>query len=236
MARPLSAADGPFAHRGLWSPGGAPENSIPAFLAAVAAGYGIELDVHLSADGVAMVFHDPVLDRMTTASGPVWDRKADELTALPLAGTEARLPTLEAVLEALPAGAALLVELKAGPAAPDHFAREVTRLCDAAPQAIAVMSFQSDLNTALAEHYGGTRGVLVPPAASAGPKILRDRADRADEMSADYLAVWHRDAGDMARHSPLPRLAWTVDTAEAARALKGMADNIIFEGFDPTLV
>ena len=45
----------PVAHRGLWSPGGAPENSLAAFQAACAAGYGIELDVQLSADGEAMV-------------------------------------------------------------------------------------------------------------------------------------------------------------------------------------
>ncbi len=39
------------AHRGLWSPEGPPENSLGAFQAACAAGYGIELDVQLSADG-----------------------------------------------------------------------------------------------------------------------------------------------------------------------------------------
>lgn len=55
----------PVAHRGLWSPHGAPENSLAGFQAACAAGYGIELDVQLSADGEAMVFHDDTLARLT---------------------------------------------------------------------------------------------------------------------------------------------------------------------------
>jgi len=50
--------DPPVAHRGLWSPGGAPENSLAAFQAACAAGYGIELDAQITADGEAVVFHD----------------------------------------------------------------------------------------------------------------------------------------------------------------------------------
>jgi glycerophosphoryl diester phosphodiesterase len=53
------------AHRGLWSPAAAPENSLAAFQAACAHDYGIELDVQLSADGEAMVFHDATLERMT---------------------------------------------------------------------------------------------------------------------------------------------------------------------------
>ena len=48
--------DPPIAHRGLWSPDGAPENSLAAFQAACSHGYGIELDVQLSADGEAMVW------------------------------------------------------------------------------------------------------------------------------------------------------------------------------------
>ena len=52
-----------FAHRGLWNET-LPENSMGAFENAVAHGYGIELDVHLSSDGKVMVFHDDTLTRM----------------------------------------------------------------------------------------------------------------------------------------------------------------------------
>ena len=51
------------AHRGLHTQDKTvPENSLPAFRAAVEAGYGMELDIQLSKDGQVMVFHDDTLD------------------------------------------------------------------------------------------------------------------------------------------------------------------------------
>jgi glycerophosphoryl diester phosphodiesterase len=58
-----------IAHRGLWTQDGPPENSLAAFEAACEAGYGIELDVQLSSDGEAMVFHDSKLQRLTGREG-----------------------------------------------------------------------------------------------------------------------------------------------------------------------
>ena len=55
----------PFAHRGLFSnENGVPENSIAAFAAAKAAGFGIEMDVALTDDGEVVVFHDDKFDRL----------------------------------------------------------------------------------------------------------------------------------------------------------------------------
>ena len=67
-----------FAHRG--GSALAPENTLAAFELGLRAGAdGVELDVHLSADGVPVVVHDPTLDRTTDASGPVAARTAAEL-------------------------------------------------------------------------------------------------------------------------------------------------------------
>ena len=72
-ARPLV-----FAHRGGCALG--PENTVAAFDLGLAAGAdGLEFDVHLSADGIAVVHHDRTLDRTTTEAGPVAARKAVEL-------------------------------------------------------------------------------------------------------------------------------------------------------------
>ena len=65
---------------------GAPENSLAAFEAACEAGYGIELDVQLTSDGEAMVFHDARLERMTGREGRVGDHTAADLAAMQLAG------------------------------------------------------------------------------------------------------------------------------------------------------
>ena len=102
----------PVAHRGLWTPDGAPENSLGAFQAACAAGYGIELDVHLSADGEAMVFHDNTLDRMTGIEGRLRDRTAAELSEMSLKGTDETIPTLVETLALIGHRAMVHIELK----------------------------------------------------------------------------------------------------------------------------
>lgn len=89
MRTPLPAAflAAPLAHRALHSIGaGRPENSRAAVRAAIAAGYGIEIDLQLSRDGVAMVFHDETLERLTPRSGWLRDLTAAELAAIPLSG------------------------------------------------------------------------------------------------------------------------------------------------------
>jgi len=69
-----------FAHRGGCALG--PENTLAAFDLGMAAGAdGLELDVHLSADGVVVVHHDETLDRTTSASGPLARCTAAELAA-----------------------------------------------------------------------------------------------------------------------------------------------------------
>jgi glycerophosphoryl diester phosphodiesterase len=75
----------PLAHRALHDRAARrPENSPAAIRAAVAAGYGIEIDLQLSRDGIAMVFHDETLDRLTDQTGLVADRDAADLGAIPL--------------------------------------------------------------------------------------------------------------------------------------------------------
>ncbi len=70
-----------FAHRGGCALG--PENTLAAFDLGLAAGAdGLELDVHLSADGIAVVHHDATLDRTTSASGPLAARTVAELARI----------------------------------------------------------------------------------------------------------------------------------------------------------
>ncbi|HJL76262.1 MAG TPA: glycerophosphodiester phosphodiesterase [Acidimicrobiales bacterium] len=89
-----------FAHRG-----GAeevPENSLAAFRHAVDLGYRyLETDVHLTADGVLVAFHDDVLDRVTDSTGRLADLSWDEVSTARIAGTEP-IPTLTELLEAFP--------------------------------------------------------------------------------------------------------------------------------------
>ncbi len=90
-----------FAHRG----GGAEaeENTWPAFENAVALGYShIETDVQASRDGVAVIFHDDTLERMTGRRGTVATLEWSELAALRTRGGN-RLVRLDELLSAWPA-------------------------------------------------------------------------------------------------------------------------------------
>lgn len=100
-----------YAHRGLHGPG-VPENSLAAFRRAAEAGYGAELDVHLTRDGRLVVIHDGDLERMCGVPGRVAEKTAEELAALRLAGSEEHIPLLEEVLPLFAGRAPLVVELK----------------------------------------------------------------------------------------------------------------------------
>jgi glycerophosphoryl diester phosphodiesterase len=112
-----------FAHRGGCALG--PENTIAAFDRGLAAGAdGLELDIHLSADGIAVVCHDQTLDRTTNTTGPVSARTAAELSRVdagyrftdnagghPFRGQSVHIPTLGEVLERYP-DVPIIVEMK----------------------------------------------------------------------------------------------------------------------------
>lgn len=90
----------PIAHRG--GSAEAPENSVRAFEHARSLGYDyLETDVHLSADGVVVVIHDPVLDRVSDRTGSVHELAWAEIHRARLGGTEA-IPRLDELLAAWP--------------------------------------------------------------------------------------------------------------------------------------
>lgn len=123
LARPVIAHRGDSAH--------APENTMAAFERAVRLGAeGLEFDVRLTADGVAVVHHDAALDRTTDAAGPLGRRALAELRAVdagarftidggrtfPFRGRGLRVPTLDEVLGAWP-DTPVLIEIKEAAAA-----------------------------------------------------------------------------------------------------------------------
>lgn len=97
--------DGPYprayAHRG-WHLGDGHENTLAGFVRAVDEGFSyLEFDVHASADGVAVVHHDPTIDRTTDGAGRIALLQAAALAQVRVGGVEP-IPLLEDVLKALP--------------------------------------------------------------------------------------------------------------------------------------
>jgi glycerophosphoryl diester phosphodiesterase len=210
------------------------ENSGGALCAAVGQGYGIELDVQLSRDGEAMVFHDYDLDRLTIEQGPVAERTAAELQAIRLYVGNEVMPRLSEALQMIGGRVPLLIEIKS----PD---RRVARLCRAVADALAgyegpvgVMSFNPEVGGWFARHAPGVlRGLVVT---ESGKRGLRGRVERRLFLwraRADFLAYDVRDLPSSfalaARDGGLPVYTWTVRSeADRARAA-AHADQIIFE-------
>jgi glycerophosphoryl diester phosphodiesterase len=89
-----------FAHRG--GAGDWPENTMPAFQGAVDLGYRyLETDVHVTADGVLLAFHDDRLDRVTDGTGIISDLPHRDIAAALVDGREP-IPLLEDLLGTWP--------------------------------------------------------------------------------------------------------------------------------------
>ena len=235
----------PIAHRGLWRADGAPENSLAAFQAACEAGYGIELDVQLSADGEAMVFHDDDVARLTGAEGRLRDRTCAEIADLRLCGTDEGIPSLMETLALIGRRAMVCLELKTpyGEVGPlEQRVHEI--LIDHAGPA-AVIGFNPYSHAWFAHHH---------------PQILRgldsysyrDNEVLAREQRQAYAALEHvslakphflalgldivaKPPAAKLRESGLPVVAWTVRCDDDWSAASPHADNMIFEGFSPTV-
>jgi glycerophosphoryl diester phosphodiesterase len=104
-----------YAHRGLHSePQAVPENSEAAFTAAAEKGYGVELDVRLTGDGKAAVFHDERLSRMCGSECRVDEMHMDVLKKLPLKGTEENIPSLQEALDTIDGRIPVILDIKSG--------------------------------------------------------------------------------------------------------------------------
>lgn len=102
-----------YAHRGLHDNASeAPENSMAAFCRAIKAGYGMEMDVQLTKDGVPVVFHDFTLKRVCGKEGKVSDYTWQELKGLRLCGSKETIPRFDEVLRTVGGRTPLIIELK----------------------------------------------------------------------------------------------------------------------------
>lgn len=246
MSLPSAFLDIPLAHRALHGAAG-PENSPAAIRAAVAAGYGIEVDVQLSSDGVPMVFHDYALDRLTAESGPVAQRTAAALGAITLTGGTDTIPTLAQVLEIVAGTVPLLIEIKDQDGAMGRNVGPLERATCAALAGysgdVALMSFNPHAVAVCAEAApdiprGLTTDLFHAPDWPTVPKERRQKLaliDTLDEVGACFIS--HNQAQLAAprvlelRDEGWPILCWTIRSPEAEAKARKVAHNVTFEGY-----
>ncbi len=243
---PPSLLARPIAHRALHGPG-TPENSRAAIRAAVAAGYGIEIDLQQSADGEAMVFHDYGLGRLTGHNGPLRLRSAAELGDLQLIGGDDGIPTLREVLDIVDGAVPLLIELKDqdGAMGPNVGVLEAATV--AALQGyqgdVALMSFNPHSVKELARLAPDIpRGLTTSDFTLKDWPILPAKVRRhlrtipdIDRCGASFIShdVTSLDMPRVAavKAGGFPILCYTVRSAAAEANARKIADNITFEGY-----
>jgi glycerophosphoryl diester phosphodiesterase len=240
----------PFAHRGLHDiSAGVIENTTAAFAAAMAAGYGIETDLQISADGEAMVHHDDALGRLTEGTGRLADLSTADIKNVRFKGSAARILTLGELCELVAGRSTLLLELKSRFDNDLRLAKRTADLLARYSGRTAIMSFDPALieavrhaNPALTRgivaerHYSDPEWDLLPAARKQSLAWLL----HAPRSRPQFLAYSVRDLPAapalLARTLfGLPLLTWTVrDEGDRKRAV-AWADQIIFEGWRPQL-
>ena len=238
----------PIAHRGLHDAAdGTIENTAGAVRAAIAAGYGAEVDVQVSADGEAMVHHDDVLGRLTDGEGRLDRLSAAELKRIPFRGSTERMMTLADLCDLVAGRATLLIELKSRFDGDARLPARVAEVLAGYRGPVAPMSFdpwqitQARQKTprvacgiVAAKYRPHPYWDLMPPwmrygmgylatAVVARPQFV---AYSVDDLPAVAPLFARRVLG-------LPLLTWAVRTEAERQIAARFADQMIFEGFRP---
>lgn len=239
----------PIAHRGLHDEAaGIGENTLSAFRRAIDAGLPFELDLRLSKDGEAVVFHDEALDRLTAESGPVRHRTAEQLRKIKIKGTDDHIPTLSEVLAMTAGRVPVLIEIKAPTRKVGRLEARVAEILRGYDGAFAVQSF----NPLVVDWFKTNepdmiRGLLSGGYKATGPFKVRARVKftlrhmLCAPMIRPHFIAYEVDAlpaiaPRVAQWFGLPLLAWTVASEQQRKIGAEHADNIIFEGFAPGAV
>ena len=230
-----------YAHRGLFdNESDAPENSIKAFKKAVDAGFGIEMDVQLTKDDVAVVFHDGKLERMCGAEGKVCDYTFEELQQFSLAKSEEKIPLFTEVLKLVDGKVPLIIEYK--------IESTDTKVCEIGNEILkdykgvyCIESFnpfgvlwykkhrKDVVRGQLSEDFwkNGSKKTLLYFVMA---KLLTNFITRPD-----FIAYCHKDAKNVSRRIcrrlGALSVAWTIKNREEYERAKSQFDLFIFDSF-----
>ena len=236
----------PMAHRGLHDAArGIIENTPSSIAAAIAAGYGAEVDLQITADGEAMVHHDDALGRLTEGDGRLDAMTAEALRRVTFKATSDRMISLGELCDLVAGRATLLLELKSRYDGDRRLPLRVAEVLQDYAGPVAVMSFDPAQVAPFKETAPRLRRGLV--AERHFQPGHRDRASLGDSLAyfrrvltsrPQFLAYSVRDLPSLlplvARYAAgLPLLTWTVRSQEDRVKAARWADQMIFEGFRP---
>lgn len=223
----------PIAHRGLhdsnklvW------ENTLTAFSRAIDGNYAIECDVHLTKDGVPVIFHDGDLKRLTGETGKVHDRTSAEMQKLRIGGTKDHPPTLREMLNLIQGRVPLVIELKGDVGHDGDLVRSVAKELNGYVGHAAIMSFDHHLIRQCPEHATG-----IPLGLTAEGMSDKDieahfamLAHGIDFVSYYIQHMPNRFISFVRERLNMPVISWTIRDDAAFKKSALEADQVTFEG------
>jgi glycerophosphoryl diester phosphodiesterase len=229
-----------IAHRGASHD--APENTLSAIRLGWEQGAdAVEIDVHCSRDGKVVAIHDPGLRKLARCAGKVRDKTLAELRLLDVGLWKSsqwrneRIPKLEEVLETIPAGKRLFIEIKCGAESIPGIRAAMERV-GAPAKAIVIIGFS--LNTVteakrelpevevcwIIERKRNWRNGRWTPISDFAIQRVREAGLDGVDMGVRGL---HTDFVEEIKDAKLKCYVWTVDSPfVAARLIKAGIDGI----------
>ncbi|MEG0912028.1 MAG: glycerophosphodiester phosphodiesterase family protein [Oscillospiraceae bacterium] len=235
-----------YAHRALYdNKTDRPENSLPAFEAAMRAGYGCELDVQFTKDKKLIVFHDNDFLRSSGVDKKVWELTYDEIKQIKLFESSESVPLFSEVLSTINGREPLIVEIKAEQLTNEWY----SELCDATLQMLrgyrgdfCVESFHPVVVRWFKKNAPDVvRGQLVN-ARRSSPNIDPIIVFPVEQLITGFLTRPHYIAYKEQDRNLALRIVqklgamsvmWTVRTQERQNELCKAEDAIIFESYTP---
>lgn len=235
MTQDFAFIERPITHRALHDiESGVLENSISAFQASIDCNYAIECDLQISADGRAMVFHDPVLSRLTNRTEAVADLTCKELETINLTGGKDTIRPLEEHLALVAGQVPLVLELKSEPSGSVRLVNAVAKALEGYDGSVAVMSFDHAHCQRFREEMPSVPRGLT--AMGKGESAITHRQAMKD-YDLQFLSYNIKDLPtpfvEEVRKEGKPVITWTVRTADDVGATRAYADQMTFESFRP---
>ena len=230
-----------IAHRGLHDlEPNTPENSLPSFEAAAQKGYIIENDIHITADGEVVVFHDHNPERMCGVSGRIEEMTLAEIKQLRLLDTDCQIPTLKECLDLVDGRVPFLIEFKS------EDMKDCERLCVAANEILKdykgkyfVQSFYPPAMMWYKKHRKDICRGQLSCAFRKGPFRNKLAACTLFNFMSrpHFLSYCHQDETHPCRRlntllGAFP-VGWTFTSQKDVDGMKNKFNTYIFEGFLP---
>lgn len=228
-----------IAHRGLFNEF-CPENSLSAFKNAIEKNYAIEIDVQLLKDGNVIVFHDNNFNRVLEIDKYVSNSTLEEIKKYTFKNSYETIPTLKEVLDLVNGQVPLLIEVK-NSLKVGELEKKTWEILKDYKGEFAIQSFNPYTLSWFKEHAPNViRGQLS--SFFKGEKLNFVKKSllkklKLNKVSCPHFISYNAEniPNKYLKKCELPILAWTIKSQDEYMKVIKYVDNIIFEGFIPSI-